>query len=445
MGDVTQSNYTNGIFKNSVVTVEWDGMNAATAAAEKGAAGMNSSTYYPIGTVKGLVKIAGKPWEGTLSGNEYSYYWIVRLATNWQSNNTNDQLPQADSVPGAGDGFDTTGLNYNVSFNPRSFSGSSWNVKRYNVQVTNNNNGYLSQDGNIKDSADLDSAYNQANSGLSGWKTIGVNINLTDGSGGTPNQLSYFENLESITPLAPSSTYVLTTDMYIRRMSSGGKFWIFKNFNDIQETHTVWGSNTNTSGFGSGNTGEANRTQQLVYLHEQQGPVKVTGSLLSDNFRYLHYRRKQYEVVPINSNVENATTGHLRLVNFNATTSELVDNILGNTTNKLSVFTFANTTDNRELCCPPLDTSPPFDSSPIGLSTTALEPDMSIGGLANVRSINGDHPEDEIFPIPDNKDNGNLFDSSDITGAPVNKKFQVMFNGVKYDMLLSDTNPVGTP
>ena len=100
MGDVTQSNYTNGIFKNSVVTVEWDGMNAATAAAEKGASSMSSSTYYPIGTVKGLVKIAGKPWEGTLSGNEYSYYWIVRLASNWQSNN--DQLPQADSVPGAG-------------------------------------------------------------------------------------------------------------------------------------------------------------------------------------------------------------------------------------------------------------------------------------------------------------------------------------------------------
>ena len=231
--------------------------------------------------------------------------------------------------------------------------------------------------------------------------------------------------------------------MYIRRMTSGGKFWIFKNFNDIQETHTVWGDNSSTGGFRSGNTGEANRTQQLIYLEPQQGPVKVTGSSLSDNFRYLHYRRKQYEVVPINQNVENATTGHLRLVNFNATTSALVDNILGNTTNKLSVFTFANTTDNRELCCPPLDTSPPFDSSPIGLSTTAIEPDMSIGGLANVRSINGDHPEDEIFPIPDNKDNGNLFDSTDITGAPVNRKFQVMFNGVKYNMLLSDTNPVG--
>jgi hypothetical protein len=437
MGDVTQSNYTNGIFKNSVVTVKWDGMNAATAATEKGAANMSSNTYYPMGTVKGLVKIAGKPWEGSLSGNEYSYYWIVRLSTNWQSNAAADQLPQADTVPGAGDGFGTTGLNYNVSFNPRSFAGSAWNVKDYNVEVINNNNGYLSQDGNISSSGDLDNTQNagQENSGLNGYKTIGVNITLTTA------QQAYFENLESITPLAPSSTYVLTTDMYIRRMTSGGKFWIFKDFNDIQDTHTVWGNNSgSTSSVGNA---DDDRVQQLIYLHEQQGPVKVTGSSLSDNFRYLHYRRKQYEVVPINQNVEDATTGHLRLVNFNATTSALVDNVLGNTTNKLSVFTFANTTDNRELCCPPLDTSPPFDSSPIGLSTTALEPDMSMGGLANVRSINGDHPEDEIFPIPDNKDNGNSFDSSDITGAPVNRKFQVMFNGVKYNMLLSDTNPVG--
>ena len=147
----------------------------------------------------------------------------------------------------------------------------------------------------------------------------------------------------------------------------------------------------------------------------------------------------------MNQNVENATNGHLRLINVNANTSSLVDNILQNGTNKLSVFTFANTTDNRELCCPPLDTSPPFDSSPIGLSTTVLEPDMSIDGLVNVRSINGNHPDEKIFPIPDNKDDGNPFDSSDITSAPVNKKFQVMFNGVKYDMLLSDTNPVVNP
>ena len=233
--------------------------------------------------------------------------------------------------------------------------------------------------------------------------------------------------------------------MYIRRMTSGGPFWIFKDFNDFQETHTVWGNNANTSSpNGTTGTSGSGRSQQLIYLQGQQGPVNVTGNSLSDNLKYVHYRRKQYEVVPVNSSVDNAIDGHLRLINVNATTSSLVDNILQNDTNKLSVFTFANTTDNRELCCPPLDTSPPFDSSPIGLSTTALEPDMSIDGLVNVRSINGNHPDDKIFPIPDNKDNGNQFDSSDITSAPVNKKFQVMFNGVKYDMLLSDTNPVGT-
>ena len=100
---------------------------------------------------------------------------------------------------------------------------------------------------------------------------------------------------------------------------------------------------------------------------------------------------------------------------------------------------FANTTDNRELCCPPLDTSPPFDSSPIGLSTTVLEPDMSIDGLVNVRSINGNHPDDKIHPITTTS---TPFDSTTINNAAVNKKFTVMFNGVKYDILLSDTNPV---
>ena len=105
------------------------------------------------------------------------------------------------------------------------------------------------------------------------------------------------------------------------------------------------------------------------------------------------------------------------------------------------MFTFANTTDNRELCCPPLDTSPPFDSSPIGLSTTALEPDMSIDGLVNVRSINGTHPDEKIHPITLTS---TPYNSTTINSAPVNKKFQVMFNGVKYDMFLSDTNPVGS-
>ena len=436
MGDVTQSNYTNGIFKNSVVTVKWDAdLKAEGAADEKGLTSMNNNTYYPIGWIRGLVKISGKIWDGTLGSGEYEYYWIVRLGTNWQSNVDKFVVPE--STPGAGD---SNGLNRNRSFNPREIAGSLWNVKDYNVQVGSNNNGYLSQDGNISSSGDLDNAHAQANSGLGGWKTVGVDINLS------ATQQGYFENLDSIAPDAGSTTYVLKAGMYIRRMTSGGPFWIFKDFNDFQETHTVWGNNTNTSSpNGTTGTSGSGRSQQLIYLQEQQGPVNVTGNSLSDNLKYLHYRRKQYEVIPVNSSVDNATNGHLRLININANTSALVDNILQNDTNRLSVFTFANTTDNRELCCPPLDTSPPFDSSPIGLSTTSLEPDMSIGGLVNVRSINGNHPDDKIFPIPNNKDDGNPFDSSDIISAPVNKKFQVMFNGVKYDMLLSDTNPVVNP
>ena len=433
MGDVTQSNYTNGIFKNSVITVKWDAdLNAEGAADERGLTSMNNNLYYPIGTIKGIVRLKGKIWEGTDAGSEYEYYYIVRLGTNWQSNA--DKIVVPDSVPGAGD---SNGFNRNISFNPRTFAGSLWNIKDYNVQIGSNNNGYLSQDGNISSSGDLNNTQNagQENSGLNGYKTIGVNITLTE------QQKGYFENLDSIAPDAGSTSYVLTTDMYIRRMTSGGPFWIFKNFNDIQETHTVWGNNDNTSSpNGTTGTNGSGRTQQLLYLQEQEGAVKVTGSSLSSNLRYVHYRRKQYEVVPMTSNVENATSGHLRLINVNANTSSLVDNVLQNGTNKLSVFTFANTTDNRELCCPPLDTSPPFDSSVIGLSTTTLEPDMSIDGLVNVRSINGNHPDDKIHPI---ETDSLPFNSTTINNAPVNKKFQVMFNGVKYDIFLADSNPVG--
>ena len=97
-------------------------------------------------------------------------------------------------------------------------------------------------------------------------KTIGVNITLN------ATQQGYFENLDSIAPDSPGTSYVLTTDMYIRRMTSGGPFWIFKNFNDIQETHTVWGNNDSTSSpNGTTGTNGSGRTQQLLYLQEQEG------------------------------------------------------------------------------------------------------------------------------------------------------------------------------
>ena len=427
MDDVDENNYNNNIFNLGTVKAQWDsGLGARGSTTEEGATSISTSTQLPIGWVKGLVRLKGKIWDGTDAGNEYEYYYIVRLGNSWQSNVDTKLVPE--TVAGAAD---ENGLSRNVGYSPRAVAGSLWNVQSYTLQINGGPANYTKA-GDIANQTNLNSANSSGSNGF--WRvTTAFDISTA--------QQAYFENLLSFTPNSPGTTYRLEVGNYIRKI--GTKLWWFNDFNDFQDVYTVWGNiggSNNPSG--SGNTGTSNgsgRTQQLVYLQEQQGPVKVTGSSLSDNFKYIHYRRKQYEVVPINQNVENATTGHLRLINFGATTTALVDNILQNGTNKLSVFTFANTTDNRELCCPPLDTSPPFDSSPIGLSTTALEPDMSIDGLVNVRSINGTHPDEKIHPITLTS---TPYNSTTINAAPVNKKFQVMFNGVKYDILLADSNPV---
>ena len=428
MDDVDENNYNNNIFNLGTVKAQWDsGLGARGSTTEEGATSISTSTQLPIGWIKGLVRLKGKIWDGTDAGNEYEYYYIVRLGNSWQSNVDTKLVPE--TVAGAAD---ENGLSRNVGYSPRAVAGSLWNVQSYTLQINGGPANYTKA-GDIANQTNLNSANSSGSNGF--WRvTTAFDISTA--------QQAYFENLLSFTPNSPGTTYRLEVGNYIRKI--GTKLWWFNDFNDFQDVYTVWGNiggSNNPSG--SGNTGTSNgsgRTQQLIYLQEQQGPVKVTGSSLSDNFKYIHYRRKQYEVVPINQNVENATTGHLRLINFGATTTALVDNILQNGTNKLSVFTFANTTDNRELCCPPLDTSPPFDSSPIGLSTTALEPDMSIDGLVNVRSINGTHPDEKIHPITLTS---TPFNSTTINNAGVNKKFQVMFNGVKYDMLLADSNPVG--
>ena len=428
MDDVDENNYNNNIFNLGTVKAQWDsGLGARGSTTEEGATSISTSTQLPIGWIKGLVRLKGKIWDGTDAGNEYEYYYIVRLGNSWQSNVDTKLVPE--TVAGAAD---ENGLSRNVGYSPRAVAGSLWNVQSYTLQINGGPANYTKA-GDIANQTNLNSANSSGSNGF--WRvTTAFDISTA--------QQAYFENLLSFTPNSPGTTYRLEVGNYIRKI--GTKLWWFNDFNDFQDVYTVWGNiggSNNPSG--SGNTGTSNgsgRTQQLIYLQEQQGPVKVTGSSLSDNFKYIHYRRKQYEVVPINQNVENATTGHLRLINFGATTTSLVDNILQNGTNKLSVFTFANTTDNRELCCPPLDTSPPFDSSPIGLSTTALEPDMSIDGLVNVRSINGTHPDEKIHPITLTSA---PFNSTTINNAGVNKKFQVMFNGVKYDMLLADSNPVG--
>ena len=312
----------------------------------------------------------------------------------------------------------------NRTFNPRSYSGSAWNVQSYRLQIQGGPSNY-SNNGDITNTSGVTTAKNGNTTGF--WR-------VTSSFDLTATETGYFANLNSFAPDSPSTTYRLEAGNYIRNI--GGDLWWFNDFNDFQDIHSVWantdGSFNPTPSGDTGTTNGSGRVQQSIFLQAQEGPVKITGGSLSDNFKYFHYRRKQYEMVPMNTTVENKFNGHFRLINTNATEqTDLVWNTLQNGTNKLSVFTFANTTDNRELCCPPLDTSPPFDSSPIGLSTTALEPDMTIDGLVNVRSISGTHPIEKIFGISST----NL---ADIGTCPVNKKFEIMFGGTKYELLLAN-------
>ena len=149
-----------------------------------------------------------------------------------------------------------------------------------------------------------------------------------------------------------------------------------------------------------------------------------------DPFEYLQFRSKIYELCVGNSEVETVIP-FVRFINPFATGSG-VETRIQNTMNPLTVYTFANTTTNRELCCPPLDTSPPFDSSAIGLSTTVNEPDMSVAGGLNVRIITARHPVADIYTIPASVTTSNL---------DVDKKLRIDFSGSKYDLLIGDDIP----
>lgn len=48
---------------------------------------------------------------------------------------------------------------------------------------------------------------------------------------------------------------------------------------------------------------------------------------------------------------------------------------------QLITFAPAGTTDNKEICFPPIDTAPPFNSNEFGLSTTTLRPSIAIAPI----------------------------------------------------------------
>ena len=359
----------------------------------------------------------------TLTFGNQVYYFIARLSDSWQSLYD----------------FDTTadGIQIGKRLDFTKFASSDWDMQF--LAFPTRQDQYYTNGGNISSLSTLTTYYNSFASYRDRFFEITADITLT------ATELAYFLNPTSFAPVS-GTTYIIPIGSYIFFSGKAGdKIVWFSKFDDLQGDYSCYSLHptyVHTTSPGNSSTSSENnlgnlKNQNLISLQPQDGPafeVLPQGSTnpLDMPFRYLHYRRNQYEVLPLHYNFQQ-TFNALRLINPRVLDSYTnVEKTLQNSVNKLSVFTFANTTDNKELCCPPLDTSPPFDSSAIGLATTSNEPDMSIGGLVNVRSLSGIHPSSKIHNIPS---------GFSPTTLDVDKKLEIVFGGLKYDLLIADTKP----
>jgi hypothetical protein len=386
--------------------------------------GLNTSTkVITLRNESGATRAFNVINNSTLTFGNQVYYFIARLSDSWQSLYD----------------FDTTadGIQIGKRLDFTKFASSDWNIQF--LAFPTRQDQYYTNGGNINSLSTINSYYNSFASYRDRFFEITADITLT------ATEIAYFLNPTSFAPQV-GTTYVLPTGSYIFFSGKAGdKIVWFSKFDDFQGdyscyslhptyVHTTSPGNLSTSS--ENNLGDL-KNQNLISLQPQDGPafeVLPQGSTnpLDMPFRYLHYRRNQYELLPLHYNFQQ-TFNALRLINPRVLDSYTnVEKTLQNSVNKLSVFTFANTTDNKELCCPPLDTSPPFDSSAIGLGTTLNEPDMSIGGLVNVRSLSGNHPLSKIHNIPS---------GFSPTTLDVDKKLEIVFGGLKYDLLIADTKP----
>lgn len=391
--------------------------------------------YIPIGFIEGMVRIKGQIWDGTNNNGttDQEYYFIIRLSNKWTS------LTDFDTTAG--------GLQKGKTIDFTKFPSSSFNIKY--CAFPPNQSLMHTNGGTITSLATLTSYFNSYGSydGTAPYDTtarqpyyfrISGNLTLTS------TELNYFYNRTSFAP-ETGTTYIIPDGSYIlfSPYTSGKLVW-FSNFEDLQGGFGVYSIKPDNATASFGVPGDIKGKQNLISIHPQNGPASgvipnpsgsgaaaytVTG-LTNMPYQYLHYRRKQYEITPITDKFQELFP-YTRLINPNSNNAQ-VQKYLDNTTNKLSVYTFSRDLDNKELCCPPLDTSPPFDTSEIGLSTTNSEPDLSIDGLINIRTLSGNHPTNKIHSIPSGQST---------TTLPVNKKLKINFGGLSYDLLISDSKP----
>ena len=414
--DYEPTESTNSLYKDDVIHIQLSSTDPLTSAiSEKGftntATQTGANDFIPIARIIGFIKVR--------RGANYEYRYIARVnpkAYTWvDTENDANGNPLSKQI-------DWT------KFNTSDYWVQKWSHKDGGSRITAGSN--------IGDKSTLttfQSNWAASSSIEERYRKITSAISLTSAEAS-----NNFHNPNSI-PVSGANRQ-LPANSFVRRALINGvrKLIYFNEFSEFQGAYSVYGKHytgttdnglTVTNNFGNNDN---QKTHTIINMQDQAfSDAKRTSNLASeDPFEFLQFRSKIYELCVGNSEVE-AIIPFVRFINpFGTGTG--VQTRIQNTMNPLTVYTFANTTTNRELCCPPLDTSPPFDSSAIGLSTTINEPDMSVAGGLNVRVITARHPVADIYEIP-----GNITTSQ----LNVNKKLRIDFSGTKYDLLIGDSIP----
>lgn len=379
----------------------------------------------PIGICEGFIRVDGDLWNNSPSSGSEKYYAILRLVTDLSSvpQPDNGYNPNWQDGTLSSDGSTLLPIKLNLS----EFPSSAFNITKWGVPPDQGN--MLPYGGTVASASNIQSVFTNYNNSIIAnsdrqW-TATTDITLTQSQA-----QSWFLNSTSLAQDDGNGniTYVMKAGTWFKTYSTTGYLLYFDTFESIIDTETFFTYRPTTLSI---DDASFVNDPELINLYSNEGPTSITSNdWINDQFQYMQYRNESYQILPTPLDIEARFPG-IRMIDPNVTTSGVRTN-LQNTTNALSVYTFGNTTLNRELCCPPLDTSPPFDSSEIGLSTTNLNPDLFIDGLINVRSISAIHPENKIYGIPSNINNAQL---------PVNEKLEVVFGGVKYDLLIGNSKP----
>jgi hypothetical protein len=430
--DFTSNANSTRRYKENIVYVRLNSNSGDTAVAleQLGFSNLKNeiSASIPFGTIEGALKIYGDGILGTTT-NGYKYYFIVKLFT--EVNVTTDTET------------DSNGNVIDKVLNWTEVASSSLNIQRFLHPVVGNEGTTALRSSNITSYSDLNTKYNafvSSNTNNTTYAQLGNTFTLTAAQAAT-----IFHNPNSIPVDGNGPNRILSVGQYVKYITLNGTRKLLWTRTFDSASFVGFGSSSSTGAMPYTSvtglsivdpTGNA-RIPNLINLQETYRDIRITGN--TPNYDYMQFRGNTYEMVRQNSEIENRLP-FIRMIHPNSTRTGITQ-YLQNSTNQRSVYTFAKgsailsggaVTFSKELCCPPLDTSPPFDSSPLGLSTTVNEPDMTMGGKINVRSIRATHPVLNIKSLPS---------TVALDDLPVDKKLRVNFGGTFYDMLIGNSDP----